>query len=304
MRVSVIIPCYNAGKYLAETLRSVLDQTHPVADVIVVDDGSLDDSVATARAFGSPVRIIVQANAGASAARNRALDATDADMVAFVDADDLWHPEKIERQLAYLAANPDVGSVASSFTVFGLAADERTVEASDLALRKLAALDFLTSPRIHPSSIVARGDVARSVRFPVGITGSEDVIYAALLRTRAPIGAVEDTLVRRREHPSQETRTSDHFRRALAGRLTWGQANCELLSAPAEAVRAALLDGAVHDVLARYWMRDLQMFDTMRRDLLAIWPSDRPQPRSLSRALAPAALLRLKDSFDRFVASR
>jgi glycosyltransferase involved in cell wall biosynthesis len=279
-------------------------QTHAVTEIIVVDDGSTDHTVSIASAFGGPVRVVVQQNQGASVARNRALDEARADFIAFVDADDLWHPEKLERQLAYLHAHPDVGTVVSSFTVFGLARAERAVAMSDAALRGLRSLDFLTSPRIHPSTMVVRGDVARSVRFPAGITGCEDVIYATLLRMRGPIGAVDEPLMRRREHTSQETRTADHFRRALSGRLAWGQTNAELLGAAPRDVRDAILHGALDDVLARYWSRELGKFAAMRHDLLAMWPADAPRPTVLDRPLPPTVLLLAKDSFDRLIGRR
>src|SRR5438045_1880854 len=93
--VSVIIPCYNAAEFLAECLDSVCRQTVPPAEVIVVDDGSTDATAQIARAFGPPVRVISQANAGPSAARNRAMDEAQGDWVAFSDADDVWQPNKL-----------------------------------------------------------------------------------------------------------------------------------------------------------------------------------------------------------------
>ena len=108
--VSCIIPVFNGARYLRETLDSVVRQTHPPAEIIVVDDGSTDDSVAVARQFGSRVTVISQANAGHAAARNRGIAAARGEFVAFVDADDLWTDEKIERQLARFAARPELGA--------------------------------------------------------------------------------------------------------------------------------------------------------------------------------------------------
>lgn len=111
--VSILIPCHNAAPWLATTLESALAQTHPSIEVILVDDGSTDDSVARARAFESRgVRVLTQPCRGASAARNAAAAAARGDYLQFLDADDLLAPDKIARQLARLATAP-AGTVAS-----------------------------------------------------------------------------------------------------------------------------------------------------------------------------------------------
>ncbi|MBI5771148.1 MAG: glycosyltransferase family 2 protein [Verrucomicrobia bacterium] len=102
--VSILIPCYNAAAWVAATLESALAQTWPHTEIILVDDGSRDDSLAVARRFAARgVRIFPQANAGASAARNRALREARGDFIQFLDADDVLAPDKIARQLAALA---------------------------------------------------------------------------------------------------------------------------------------------------------------------------------------------------------
>ena len=93
--VTVIIPCYNGAAYLREAIDSALDQTHPPLEVIVIDDGSTDDSAAIAESYGPPVCVIRQENQGESVARNRGIDEAKGDWVAFLDADDLWKPTKL-----------------------------------------------------------------------------------------------------------------------------------------------------------------------------------------------------------------
>src|SRR5262245_20179101 len=117
--VSVVIPCYNAGRFLKETLESILAQTRPALEVIVVDDGSTDDSAAVAGAFGPPVRVLRQSNQGESVARNRGLDEARGDWVAFLDADDVWAPDKLERQLAAVEGSPGVACCHTGFYLFG-----------------------------------------------------------------------------------------------------------------------------------------------------------------------------------------
>ena len=93
--ISVVIPCCNAAAFLRATIASILGQTQSVLEVIVVDDGSTDDSASIAESFGPPVRVIRQPNQGESAARNRGIEAAVGEWVAFLDADDLWLPTKI-----------------------------------------------------------------------------------------------------------------------------------------------------------------------------------------------------------------
>lgn len=102
-KVSVIIPAYNAGTYLAETVRSVLAQTFMDFEVIISDDGSADNTAAVARSFSDPrVRYRHQKNAGVSAARNNGAELATGDYLAFLDADDLFHPKNLEKKVALL----------------------------------------------------------------------------------------------------------------------------------------------------------------------------------------------------------
>src|SRR5579871_1913129 len=89
--VSVIIPCYRQGRFLASSVRSALQQSYSPIEVIVVNDGSDDDTEQVAHRFGSQVRYIHQANAGVSAARNRAIGLAQGEYLHFLDADDLLH---------------------------------------------------------------------------------------------------------------------------------------------------------------------------------------------------------------------
>jgi glycosyltransferase involved in cell wall biosynthesis len=113
LTVSVLIPCYNAEKFIGETLESVFRQTWPGIEVIVVDDGSVDRSAAVVRSFMRPnLKILQQTNRGQTAALNVCLAHATGDFVQYLDADDLIEPEKIERQMVRVKENP--GCVASS----------------------------------------------------------------------------------------------------------------------------------------------------------------------------------------------
>lgn len=105
--ISVIIPVYNGERYLAEAIKSVLGQTLPAAEVIVVDDGSTDGSVEIARRFSPSVRYFRQTNQGPATARNVGVNAAQGQMLAFLDADDLWLPEKLAKQVPMLQQQSD-----------------------------------------------------------------------------------------------------------------------------------------------------------------------------------------------------
>ncbi|HWP40292.1 MAG TPA: glycosyltransferase family A protein, partial [Tepidisphaeraceae bacterium] len=97
--VSVIIPCFNCARFVGEAIRSALNQTYEPLEVIVVDDGSTDDSRQIIRSFGNRIRWEFQANHGACAARNRGLELSRGEFIQFLDADDLLHADKLRRQV-------------------------------------------------------------------------------------------------------------------------------------------------------------------------------------------------------------
>ncbi len=117
--VSILIPCYNAEGWVAETLQSIIAQTWKYKEIIVVDDGSTDKSLDIAKSFASStVKIISQENLGASVARNRALQEAQGDYIQYLDADDLLAPDKIERQMQLLSQGYDNCVVAGEWARF------------------------------------------------------------------------------------------------------------------------------------------------------------------------------------------
>ncbi len=107
--VSVVIPLYNAEKYIEETMQSILNQTYQNIEIIVVDDGSKDQSPTIVkelqRKHPEKVRYIHQKNQGVSVARNTGIEHANGEYVAFLDSDDLWHPSKIEKQVQSMHLN-------------------------------------------------------------------------------------------------------------------------------------------------------------------------------------------------------
>lgn len=113
--VSILIPAYNAEKWLADTLRSATSQTWPNVEVIVVDDGSRDNTLAVANRFASArVRVVGQKNAGAASARNKALSLSQGEWIQWLDADDLLGPDKIRRQMEAFERHGDRSTLFSA----------------------------------------------------------------------------------------------------------------------------------------------------------------------------------------------
>jgi glycosyltransferase involved in cell wall biosynthesis len=105
--VSVIIPTYNRGWIIQEAIDSVLEQDFADIELIVVDDGSSDNTPEILRAYGSDIQVIRQSNRGVSAARNRGIQASAGRWIALLDSDDLWLPQKLARQVDFFSAHPD-----------------------------------------------------------------------------------------------------------------------------------------------------------------------------------------------------
>lgn len=117
-RVNIVVPAYNAEAFIADTVRSALNQTAGDLQVTVIDDGSRDATAANAALDDPRVRVISQENRGMSRSRNRGMTEVDSEFVALLDADDLWHPEKLRLQLEALQARPDHDFCYTAFQVW------------------------------------------------------------------------------------------------------------------------------------------------------------------------------------------
>lgn len=106
--VAVVIPTYNSARYIAETLKSVLAQTRPADEILLADGASKDDTVAIARSIAPNIKVISEPDRGVADGRNKAIRLASADWVAFMDADDLWHPEKLRMQSELIEKAPEI----------------------------------------------------------------------------------------------------------------------------------------------------------------------------------------------------
>jgi glycosyltransferase involved in cell wall biosynthesis len=222
--VTAIVPAFNAEATLSATLRSVAAQTYATLEIVIVDDGSTDSTAAIAERFcaGEPrARLIRKANGGASSARNAGIAAARGDYVAPIDADDLWHPAKIERQVAAALAAPEPpGFVYCWFRVIDaddrVSGDSEPHRVAGRAFQRLAYRNFVG----NGSGPLVRRDAALSVGgYDEALWGVEDIAFQLALARRWPVAAVPQYLVGYRVHGGGLSQDRERMLRAWEGLL-------------------------------------------------------------------------------------
>jgi cellulose synthase/poly-beta-1,6-N-acetylglucosamine synthase-like glycosyltransferase len=203
--VAVVVPAYNSGRTLADTLESAIAQTHRALDIVVVNDGSTDGTQEIAESFArrdSRVRVISVPNGGVARARNAGIAATRADYIAPLDSDDLWHPEKIARQLAaMLAGGSEIGFVYSPHRVID--EEGRVLYSSPVgpiegwAFMRHLAVNFVSSG----SSLLLRREAFEQVGGydptlrDQGKQGTEDYLLQLMIARTWRVAVVPDYLI-------------------------------------------------------------------------------------------------------------
>lgn len=247
--VSVLIPCFNAEKYVGEAIESALAQTHPNVEVVVVDDGSTDGSPDVIRSFAGRIVFEIGPNRGACAARNRALALSRGEYVQFLDADDLLLPTKVERQLPILLRD-EADLVFSRGTLFGDGKPERTKKRSIEPLgetdRFVYALrqGISTEDPLHRRTCVERvGGFREHLR-----RAQEYDLHVRLAAANTRFAFLDEVLARHRHHDgpriTRSTQPADGFLNAMVELA-------ELLRHPPyelTAARRAALAGTIHVV--------------------------------------------------------
>jgi glycosyltransferase involved in cell wall biosynthesis len=203
--ISVVIPAYNAARFLAEAVASVRAQTLPATEIIVVDDGSTDGTGPLAEQLG--VKVLAQKQAGAGAARNRGAEASTGDWLAFLDADDLWVPEKLAAQRAAMRDQPGTELVFGYGSNFWI--DDRGARRED---------EF--RPAFLPGAAFLRREFFLSrARFNTSVAPSEVVEWYLRLRAENAVILVLPQLVLLRRLHESNTRQQGDGGRALDLRL-------------------------------------------------------------------------------------
>jgi glycosyltransferase involved in cell wall biosynthesis len=221
--VGVVVPMFNSERTISATLKSICGQTHRRLDIVVVDDGSTDGSTAVAAAWQARdprVRLVRQANAGVAAARNKGAASTDAGFLAFVDADDLWAPTKIEYQLKALQADgPSVGLVYCWYASIDGQDNVRTFGPQPLdegwVLQRLCAHNLIgngSTLLVRRAAFELAGGYDTTLRAR-GAQGAEDFLICLRIAEHAEFRVVPRYLVGYRQVPgSMSTNSMTMFR--------------------------------------------------------------------------------------------
>jgi glycosyltransferase involved in cell wall biosynthesis len=207
-RVSVVIPAHNAGPFLGEALDSVFAQGLDDPEVVVVDDGSTDDTTRVARSYGRGVQLLSQPRSGSGHARNRGLEATSGELVAFLDADDVWVAEKSRLQLPRLEEDPGLGLVFSDMISFrdGRPDDRTYFQERGFDGRCTPSAIFLHDIVSTPTVILRRACLDAVGRFDETLPIGQDTDLWLRIVLEFPFAVVNRPLVRRRLHAGNTTK--------------------------------------------------------------------------------------------------
>ncbi|MFA6189055.1 MAG: glycosyltransferase family A protein [Sulfuricurvum sp.] len=197
MTFSIIIPLYNKADNVARTLESVLSQTYRDYEIVIVDDGSTDNSLSIVRSFDDPrIRIVQQKNAGVSAARNRGIAEAKYDLIAFLDADDEWLPDYLKTIKELENSSLQCHVFATNYKIVDSNINERFPVDTNLVLKNKESgiiknyfdSAVRTAPPICSSAVVIHKKALESIGgFPIGITLGEDLLTWARLACKYKI---------------------------------------------------------------------------------------------------------------------
>jgi len=210
-RITAIIPTFNSERYICDTVESVLAQTWPVHEVIVVDDGSTDATEQLLARYAGRIRYIRQTNAGPPRARNTGLAYATGDWIALLDSDDLWVRTKIEQQIKYLESHPACALVYTDMKTFD---DSGIIEESVKVSRNLTLPSGHIFPQMFAETLFQTSAVLIRRSCLDGVGGFDETLrmgddYELFLRIARhfELGYVDAPLVLYRQHPTQGTRT-------------------------------------------------------------------------------------------------
>lgn len=202
--VSVIIPAYNAMAFLPETLDSVLNQTLTDFEIIIVNDGSKDNIVEWATKIIEPrVKLISQKNQGVSQARNTGILKSRGTYIAFLDADDIWEPSKLEKQVKAFESNPELGLVDTQ--VFMIDQQNNILHMAGSSYQEGNVLRRAIEENLvmcGSSPMIRRQCIEKVGFFDTGLHGTEDWHMWARIAIYYPFKVITEPLVRYRQHPS------------------------------------------------------------------------------------------------------
>jgi glycosyltransferase involved in cell wall biosynthesis len=216
--VSVVIPTYNYGHCVTEAVDSALAQTYPAVEVLVIDDGSTDDTRARLAPYGDRIRYVHQPNQGLSAARNTGIRKANGSFIALLDSDDAFHPRKLEFQMGYLTSHPEIPFLAAEH-VYGSTRPPWPVPSDVPAVRRVSLEELVVRTRFGPGGVVVRKDCFDRVGlFDESLRSVEDRDMWIRLAARFPIGLMEAPLWWYRSQPGSMSHNAEkmaYYERAV-----------------------------------------------------------------------------------------
>ena len=211
--VTVIIPNYNYAKYLADCLSSIVEQSYSPVEIILIDDGSTDQSLVVAQNYAERVEIYSSGHFGVNAARNLGIRNATGKYIAFCDSDDIWMPTKIERQVKYLENNPDFGLVYTGIQI--VREDLTLIGLKDAKDAGDCSKDFLKRPGqaivlLGASTALIRRDLVNDIGgFDESLNGpGEDLDFFRRISEKTLIDYLGEHLVLYRQHQVSASRVS------------------------------------------------------------------------------------------------
>ena len=217
--VSVIIPTYNYGRFISEAIRSALDQTHAALEILVVDDGSTDDTRDVVGKFGDAVKYVRQDNSGVCAARNTGVRESRGELIAFLDADDTWQPTALEKQAARFALDASIGLVHCGLREFDCDTGETIRLHLDGGEDGVAEnLLLWEGPVIvGPGTVVVSREAFDAVEgFDTRMKVGEDWDFCYRVARRFNVGFVREPLLNYRNHPGAAHRNVGEMERGMS----------------------------------------------------------------------------------------
>lgn len=214
-KISVIIPVYNGEPYIRSALESVLSQTYSDFEIIIVDDGSSDRSQEVITGIQGPIEYCTQENSGVAVARNRGFLRSHGELIAFLDQDDRWHPDKLAIQVARLDGRSDLGIVYSDVDIIdetGLVIETRSL-GNEPRLAFLRYFPEFPHPHPFPSAVLMRREIFSQAGMfdPIFKRNSHEDTELWFRIVKKKLGRFEfypESLVQRRRHPLQGGRDS------------------------------------------------------------------------------------------------
>jgi glycosyltransferase involved in cell wall biosynthesis len=296
--VTVVIPAYNAGHLVTTAIQSALAQTCRNLEVVVVDDGSTDDTLAQVRSFGDPVRVLSVPHGGVPWARNHGMRAAAGRFIVFLDADDVLEDTLVVQAVDLLERRPDLGFVFCNVRLFRrddppsppcippeFFAGEAAAIVKDPLIEIIGAGYFISS-----SGLCARREVLLEAgEFDESLWGSEDFEYWSRLYLRRPVGLLAAPLVRIRHHAGSMTRQAVRMTHCMAASRDKVIENCrksgrdDQIALVRRFARHSMLSAVRHALgggepvearrLLRQYRRELYGFDWIVLMTLSLWPA-------------------------------